>query len=157
MPQNRDALKHVLVTGYSGAGKSTLARQVAEELGLPLHRIDKDPRWESYDEFYSDMGDRPEGMTLDRIDNTKGYWKGNCRWATPTEQQNNRRCNHRIEFRGENLTLTEWAQRMGITATTLAMRFKYGWVLDRAMTTDGYRKKRAALRAALENETELTG
>jgi hypothetical protein len=51
--------------------------------------IDMDPRWARFEEFYADMGDRPEGHTLDRIDGALGYWPGNCRWATPQEQRIN--------------------------------------------------------------------
>jgi hypothetical protein len=49
-----------------------------------------DQRWSSFDNFLADMGDRPDGMTLDRRDNAKGYSKDNCRWATAAEQGRNR-------------------------------------------------------------------
>ena len=52
--------------------------------------ISYDPSWENFLNFLKDMGERPEGHTLDRIDNTKGYFKENCRWATPIQQSFNR-------------------------------------------------------------------
>lgn len=53
--------------------------------------ISIDPSWDVFDVFAADMGPRPEGMSLDRIDNDRGYSRDNCRWATWKEQERNRR------------------------------------------------------------------
>ena len=87
-------------------------------------------RWDSFENFYEDMGPRPEGMTLDRIDNDKGYDKDNCRWATKKEQQNNKRDNIFVTAYGQTLTLSEWAELMGIPRTRLYSRVRQGWSLD---------------------------
>ncbi len=55
--------------------------------------ITADLRWHIFENFLEDMGLRPEGLTLERIDNDKGYSLGNCKWATWAEQQANKRKN----------------------------------------------------------------
>lgn len=54
----------------------------------------------SFERFLADMGEKPKGKTLDRIDNNRGYEPGNCRWATPKEQSLNCRRTHAVQWRG---------------------------------------------------------
>lgn len=66
-----------------------------------------DSRWDNYDAFLSDMGECPEGLTLERRDNDKGYSKDNCLWADYTAQLNNTSRNVLIEHDGEALTVAQ--------------------------------------------------
>jgi len=93
-------------------------------------------RWSSFENFYSDMGDIPEGMTLDRIDNDQGYSPANCRWASRKTQGNNTRKNVFVEFRGERRSLSDWAQSLNLKYSTLYDRISVrGWTIDDALTT----------------------
>lgn len=75
-----------------------------------------------------------ENLTIDRIDNTKDYSPENCRWVTKTEQANNKRNNIRITFNGETLTLSQWADKLGWSYSSLANRYKRGWNVERMLT-----------------------
>lgn len=85
----------------------------------------------SFEQFLADMGERPKGCTLDRIDNTKGYSPDNCRWATPKQQSHNRKSNVLVNFQGSLIPCAEAARRCGLSKTLLYDRLKRGWPEDR--------------------------
>ncbi len=70
-------------------------------------------RWLIFENFHADMGDRPEGKSLDRIDNEGNYEPGNCRWATRKEQGSNKRNNKFLEYNGKKQTIAEWTRELG--------------------------------------------
>lgn len=88
---------------------------------------------DSFETFLADMGERPEGMTLDRIDVNQGYSPGNCQWATPKQQGVNRRNNRFIVLGDVSATVGDWAKRTGIGASTIRERLKRGWSIERAL------------------------
>lgn len=87
--------------------------------------------WLTFENFYADMGPRPEGTSIDRIDNTKGYCKSNCRWATKKQQMRNTRHNSTIEYDGMKKCLAEWAEYFGMNYSTLKHRRDAGWPVER--------------------------
>lgn len=76
-----------------------------------------------------------KGLTIDRIDNNKGYSPDNCRVISFKEQQNNKRTNHRLEYNGETHTISEWAEILGMKQKTLARRIDNNWTVEKALTT----------------------
>ena len=92
---------------------------------------------QSYENFLRDMGRKPDkSYSIERIDNSKGYSKENCRWATSKEQSRNTRRNNNISFNGRTQCLTDWAKEVGISHSTLSCRlFRYGWSIEKALNT----------------------
>jgi hypothetical protein len=81
-------------------------------------------RWSEFLNFLADMGEKPIGTSLDRINNDGNYEPGNCRWATAKEQCQNRSSNRLIFYKGEKLPITEVARRIGVYKTSLFRRLK---------------------------------
>jgi len=82
--------------------------------------------WLKFEKFYNDMGDS-SGLTLDRKNNNKGYYKDNCRWATRKEQANNIRSNKVLTINGKSRTVSEWSDISKINYDTIIDRLKNNW------------------------------
>lgn len=91
--------------------------------------------WLSFESFLKDVGPRPNGTTLDRIDGSRGYEPGNVRWATAIEQQRNTKSNKLVTFRGRTQCIAAWADETGIDKNLIAWRLRNGWAVEIALTT----------------------
>jgi len=102
-------------------------------------------RWkESFGAFLADMGPRPSpDHTLDRIDPDADYCPENCRWATRSEQQRNKRNNRLVTLDGESITLAEACERLNLPYKTIQHRLQLGWSEHRALH-EPLRRRRAA-------------
>lgn len=118
------------------------AKQYADYGGRGISVCDRWLGSDGFINFYADMGQRPSGNhSIDRIDVDGGYDPSNCRWATKTEQQNNRRDNNFIEWNGVKKTATEWARNLGASVDTIKHRVRSGWPIDIALTKPPYHRK----------------
>lgn len=99
-------------------------------------------RWLSFPNFAADMGPRPgREYSIERINNSGNYEPSNCRWATVKEQSNNRKSNRVIAHDGLVLTVSQWAERLGMQGQTIAKRIDiWNWPIERALSKiDGRR------------------
>lgn len=107
-------------------------------------------RWMKFDNFFSDMGQRPSGMSLDRINSNGNYEPGNCKWSNAREQALNKRNNRLITMWGFTFPSAKWASMYGLPTTTVHLRMKNGWCAERAITTP-HRKISSPMKRRAEN------
>jgi len=96
--------------------------------------ITVDPSWRDFEIFIADMGECPEGMTIERINNDGPYCKTNCEWATMKVQRNNSRQNRRLKAFGREQTLMQWVEEFNVPWDRVRARLRYGWTIEAALT-----------------------
>lgn len=99
-------------------------------------------RWAKFENFLSDMGECPLGLTLDRKDNNKGYSPNNCQWATRREQGRNTIRNKLININGATQCLLEWLVEYQVPKNRYYARLRYGWSVVDAITKPLYTRQK---------------
>lgn len=98
-------------------------------------------KWRKFEGFIEDMGERPPGKTLERIDNDGDYCKENCKWANAKTQSRNKRSNVWITLDGKTQIIADWAKELGIPASTITYRIKSGWTTEEALGRKSKKKE----------------
>jgi len=104
-------------------------------------------RWQSFENFYEDMGERPPGKSLERKDNDKGYSPDNCIWAGLKSQSRNRHGIRMMTANGETRSMGEWAEVTGLSVGAIWNRIKLGWSDGDAINTPKVMRKRSSHKA----------
>lgn len=91
-------------------------------------------KWMTFEGFYTDMGDPPIGMSLERRRNHQGYSKANCHWATPHAQAQNRDTCVVLKHAGRTMNVTQWAEHLGIPRMRIYKRLEAGWPVAKVLT-----------------------
>jgi hypothetical protein len=92
-------------------------------------------RWNSFENFLSDMGERPKGLTIERKDANGNYDPYNCIWASQKRQANNRTTSRFVTFQGKTKTLKQWSEELKINYPALLARLdKCKWTVEKAFT-----------------------
>ena len=100
-------------------------------------------RWLKFNNFLEDMGEKPKGLTLDRINNNRGYCKGNCKWSSYMSQMRNTRRNNLIIIDGQTMCVEDACKKYNIKSKTAHTRIKRGWTTEEVFRTPA-RKRRIA-------------
>lgn len=113
-------------------------------------------RWlgpDGFANFYTDMGLRPDGHSLERRDNNGPYSPDNCYWATPLEQARNKRNNRLLTANGKAQIMAEWARDLGVNPAAILYRLRKGWPEERAVTEPAPERPNAKL--TMEDAVEI--
>lgn len=133
---SKQPLTHGLTYSYEYAIWTGMKNRCKRRKGYADKGVKVCDRWESsFENFLADMGFAPTPEhSIDRIDNSLGYWPSNCRWANDFEQAQNKSSNRHLAFNGEILPMSEMARRHGLQPCTLWARLKSGKSVEEALT-----------------------
>lgn len=106
-------------------------------------------RWLKFQNFLEDMGERPDGYEIDRIDNDGNYCKENCKWSSSKENCRNKRNNRFLEYNNKKLCCAEWEEVIGIPQNIILLRIKRGWSIEKTLTTPVKKIKKKSLNKKL--------
>lgn len=107
-------------------------------------------RWGDFNNFLADMGERPDGTTIDRIDYSKGYFPENCRWASSKTQARNKSTSLIVEFKGNLVNLVDLADASGIARTTIYRRYWQGLRGEELASPENRNKGKAKIKKTLQ-------
>lgn len=142
--QSNGGLPSDAVVCFANTGKESpetlyFVQACAREWSVPITWVEYGrgikvcDRWASFELFLADMGERPPGTSIDRLDVNGDYRQDNCRWATRREQSLNTTRSRRIAASGIEMTLSEWAEATGLTPNCIRSRIKRGWTPEQAV------------------------
>lgn len=130
--------------GMSGTGIYAIWRSMMDRCHLPTSQsfarygargISVCQRWQSFENFYADMGNKPAGKSLERIDVNGDYCPENVVWADAKTQANNRRSNVVLEHNGKKQTMQQWCDELDLKIGTVWARLNvYGYSVEKALT-----------------------
>lgn len=109
-------------------------------------------RWNLFPNFLADMGDRPDGHTIERNDVDGHYEPGNCKWIPKSAQGRNTRQNRLVTIGGMTKPLIDWCEQAGVHHSTFARRLARGWPEDQLLSPPNDNRKRHAFPKWAEQE-----
>lgn len=119
-----------MITRCHGTGIPAQAKRLYQDRGITVCK-----RWRKFENFLADMGERPKGKSIDRLNGNKGYFLANCRWATQSEQTRNTTRNRLYTYKGEILCIAEIAEREGMLDKDLRnLLRRKGMTIEKALT-----------------------
>ncbi len=141
---NERSRTHRIWTGMRARCSAKTAPYAAKNYAAYAGRgISVCERWNCFVAFLEDMGEAPDGLSIDRIDNDKGYYKENCRWATTREQAWNKRQTRFLTHNGRTMPAGVWAKEVGLSPSCLRHRmFRLGMTVSEALTMPRFTRSR---------------